>query len=119
VKLFSEIPGLPAHSFPMEQGLQISIQPAIRPAIPPPADLATSSVDFSPSVLQEYASLKDEASKREFGLEIVLLKRTKDGQERSRYERLQSSNAIKIITLGTSGTGPSPHRNGKWTCFIS
>lgn len=117
--VIAEIPGLPAHSFPLEQDLQIGIVPATRPSIAvEDPSTASSNAELSPSVLDACNQLKVQVSKREYGHEVIFRRRTGWKKDSAEYDRLKRLDDTSIIPLGTSGGGANPYRNGK-SAFIS
>ncbi|KAJ6474675.1 hypothetical protein C8R47DRAFT_986738, partial [Mycena vitilis] len=115
------IAGLPAHSHPMQQGLQIGIRPVFPPAVDilvDPFHAASSSpddLDLSFPILQAVKRLKNEVSKMDYGNEYIRLRRTRWGRRAEEYERHRRFAATAIIPLGTSGAGPNPYRNAPAT----
>ncbi|KAJ6485715.1 hypothetical protein C8R45DRAFT_1214436 [Mycena sanguinolenta] len=111
LKQWHNVRDLPAQCFPLEAGLELRIEPDFRPTAMP----STEEFDLSDSALTRFQALQVEAREAEWGQRRILMRRTKEGELADRYERLQSAYDVKIITLGTSGTGPGLYRNAPST----
>ncbi|KAJ6581025.1 hypothetical protein B0H19DRAFT_1060707 [Mycena capillaripes] len=94
-----------------EQGLQIGIRPATRPAtaVEDPSAWASQDANLSPSVLHAFNELKDRVSTREYGQEVILRRRTGWKRDSAEYDKLKRLNNTSIIPLGTSGGGANPY----------
>ncbi|KAF7357027.1 hypothetical protein MVEN_01039300 [Mycena venus] len=91
-KGWSEISGLPANSFPLEPGLALHIRPSLRPAVffpPPVKDPTVTQFDLSPSALKEFEKVQEEARTTDWGYQRMLLRRSKEGRDSSKYGRLR------------------------------
>ncbi|KAJ7035558.1 hypothetical protein C8F04DRAFT_1258768 [Mycena alexandri] len=105
-KRLADIPNLPVHSFPFEQGLAVDIQSDARPVLkadPPVADPSLPS-----SVLQTFAALQHKVIRQDARLQLREKQKRHPKAARERYRRFDDT---AIIPLGTSGTHASLFRN--------
>ncbi|KAF8166657.1 hypothetical protein K438DRAFT_1984198 [Mycena galopus ATCC 62051] len=112
LKKWDDIRVLPANCFPLEAGLALRLRPASHPAVFFPTaktgDRAVSEFNLSHWPLMEFQALQVDASKKVWGHKRILRRRAKEGNDIRKYERLQRTYDVNIITLGTSRTGPAP-----------
>ncbi|KAJ7173689.1 hypothetical protein C8R46DRAFT_1215611 [Mycena filopes] len=110
LKRLSDIPNLPLHSFPLEQGLDVYLQPDARPVRKDPSPSAASCLDrnLSPSILRTFGALKHKVMRQDARLQLREKQKLRPAAARERYRRLDDT---AIIPLGAFGTHPSFSRN--------